>query len=46
MEQNSTAEQTPVVVEMWADLGCPWCYVGKHRLQRAIEGRPDAAASR
>ncbi|GAB3565492.1 DsbA family oxidoreductase [Arthrobacter alkaliphilus] len=42
MEQNSTAEQTPVVVEVWADLGCPWCYVGKHRLQRAIEGRPDA----
>jgi predicted DsbA family dithiol-disulfide isomerase len=42
MEQNSTAEQTPVVVEVWADLGCPWCYVGKHRLQRAIEVRPDA----
>lgn len=42
MEQNSTAEQTPVVVEVWADLGCPWCYVGKHRLQRAIEVRPDS----
>jgi predicted DsbA family dithiol-disulfide isomerase len=42
MEQNSMAEQTPVVVEVWADLGCPWCYVGKHRLQRAIDARPDA----
>lgn len=42
VEQNSTAAQAPVVVEVWADLGCPWCYVGKHRLQRAIEGRPDA----
>ncbi len=43
MEQSTTAELTPVVVEVWADLGCPWCYVGKHRLQRAIEARPDAA---
>lgn len=42
VEQTSTVEQTPVVVEVWADLGCPWCYVGKHRLQRAIEARPDA----
>lgn len=42
VEQNSAAEPTPVVVEVWADLGCPWCYVGKHRLQRAIEVRPDA----
>ena len=31
-----------VVIELWADLGCPWCYVGKHRLQRAIDRRPDA----
>lgn len=31
-----------VEIEMWTDLGCPWCYVGKHRLQRAIEARPDA----
>jgi predicted DsbA family dithiol-disulfide isomerase len=36
-----TDEPAPVVVEVWADLGCPWCYVGKHRLQRAIEARPD-----
>jgi predicted DsbA family dithiol-disulfide isomerase len=27
---------------MWTDLGCPWCYVGKHRLQTAIDERPDA----
>jgi len=42
MEQNNTANATPVVVEVWSDLGCPWCYVGKHRLQRAIDARPDA----
>ncbi|RIQ21365.1 DsbA family oxidoreductase [Jiangella rhizosphaerae] len=31
-----------VVIEVWADLGCPWCYVGKHRLRAAIAQRPDA----
>ena len=34
--------ESPVVVELWSDLGCPWCYVGKHRLQEAIARRPDA----
>jgi predicted DsbA family dithiol-disulfide isomerase len=36
-------QEAPVVIEMWTDLGCPWCYVGKHRLQAAIDRRPDAA---
>lgn len=31
----------PVEIEMWTDLVCPWCYVGKHRLQAAIDQRPD-----
>ena len=31
-----------VVIEVWTDLGCPWCYVGKHRLQEAIADRPDS----
>ena len=25
-------------VEIWSDIACPWCYVGKHRFQRALEG--------
>jgi predicted DsbA family dithiol-disulfide isomerase len=25
------------VVELWLDIGCPWCYLGRHRLDRAIE---------
>jgi predicted DsbA family dithiol-disulfide isomerase len=36
------SQEAPVLVEMWTDLGCPWCYVGKHRLQAAIDQRPDA----
>lgn len=42
MTQESAPGQVPVTIEMWADLGCPWCYLGKHRLHRAIAARPDA----
>jgi predicted DsbA family dithiol-disulfide isomerase len=37
-----SVHEAPVVIEMWTELGCPWCYVGKHRLQAAIDRRPDA----
>lgn len=40
--QASVPDAGQVVIEMWSDLGCPWCYVGKHRLQAAIGRRPDA----
>lgn len=44
MSEHGDADDSdrPVVIEVWADLGCPWCYVGKHRLQTAIAARPDA----
>jgi len=42
VEQAARSEGPQVVIEMWADLGCPWCYVGKHRLQAEIARRPDA----
>ncbi len=25
-------------IEVWADLVCPWCYLGKRRLERALAG--------
>jgi predicted DsbA family dithiol-disulfide isomerase len=34
----------PVLVEVWSDIVCPWCYIGKRRFERAIasfEGRED-----
>lgn len=37
-----SVREDPVVIEMWTDLGCPWCYIGKHRLQAAIDRRADA----
>ena len=24
-------------VEVWSDVVCPWCYLGKRRLERALE---------
>ncbi|SCX54131.1 Predicted dithiol-disulfide isomerase, DsbA family [Klenkia marina] len=32
------------MIDVWSDLGCPWCYIGKHRLERAINARPDRGA--
>lgn len=43
MTVRSTANPEPIVIEVWTDLGCPWCYIGKHRLASAIAERPDAA---
>lgn len=28
--------RAPLRVDVWTDLSCPWCYVGKHRLAQAI----------
>jgi predicted DsbA family dithiol-disulfide isomerase len=28
-------------IDIYADLSCPWCYVGTHRLQRALAMRPN-----
>ena len=25
-------------IEVWSDVICPWCYLGKRRLERALEG--------
>jgi len=26
-----------ITVDVWSDIACPWCYLGKHRLESAIE---------
>jgi predicted DsbA family dithiol-disulfide isomerase len=25
-----------VDVEIWSDIACPWCYIGKRRFERAL----------
>ncbi|WP_245641029.1 DsbA family oxidoreductase [Streptomyces megasporus] len=35
---NGTASATSTVrIEIWSDVVCPWCYIGKRRLERALE---------
>lgn len=26
----------PVVIDVWSDVVCPWCFIGRRRLQKAI----------
>lgn len=33
---TAVGDQRTVHVQVWADLVCPWCYIGMHRLQRAV----------
>ncbi|MFD1541430.1 DsbA family oxidoreductase [Nonomuraea guangzhouensis] len=38
-----TSETTPIRVEVYADLACPWCRLGTHRFHRAVEAFGGAA---
>ncbi|MEU3793183.1 DsbA family oxidoreductase [Streptomyces fructofermentans] len=31
-------------VEIWSDIACPWCYVGKARFEKALEAFPHREA--
>jgi len=33
----------PVTVQIVSDFVCPWCFVGKRRLEKALATRPDCA---
>ncbi|MFC8427969.1 DsbA family protein [Streptomyces sp. NPDC057253] len=32
-----------LTIDVWADVLCPWCYVGEHRLSTAVAQSPHAA---
>ena len=34
--QVSAAVQPPVKIEIWSDVVCPWCYIGKRRIENAL----------
>ena len=36
-ENTGRPAEEPITVEVWTDLGCPWCYLGEPRLDQAIE---------
>jgi predicted DsbA family dithiol-disulfide isomerase len=35
-----TMDTSPLPVDVWADIACPWCYIGHHRLRQAIAEEP------
>lgn len=46
MNETLPAGET-IRVDIWSDIACPWCYLGKHRFEAALlafgEQRPDVA---
>ena len=32
----------PVRIDVWSDVACPWCWVGKRHLEKALSGVTDA----
>ncbi|MDN4478810.1 DsbA family oxidoreductase [Demequina sp. SYSU T00039] len=35
-----------IEIEIWSDIACPWCYLGKRRLEEAISASGDDVAVR
>jgi predicted DsbA family dithiol-disulfide isomerase len=29
-----------IPIDVWADVACPWCFLGHHRLRQALEAEP------
>ena len=36
MDDSLAAAAAPVKIDVWSDVACPWCYVGKRRLETAL----------
>jgi predicted DsbA family dithiol-disulfide isomerase len=36
-----TATETPVTIDVFSDVVCPWCFIGKRRLEKAIALKPE-----
>ena len=42
---RSGVERTRVRIDVFSDTICPWCWIGKRRLERTLEARPDIDAA-
>ncbi|WP_353987946.1 DsbA family oxidoreductase [Ruicaihuangia caeni] len=31
-----SASSGPIKVDIWSDIACPWCYIGKRRFEKAV----------
>src|SRR5436853_6588396 len=36
MKERCVAVENVVKVEIWSDVVCPWCYIGKRNLEAAL----------
>jgi predicted DsbA family dithiol-disulfide isomerase len=41
MSDPATSDQIPVRIDVVSDVVCPWCFIGKRRLEKAIALKPD-----
>lgn len=39
---ETNKEMSPMKVEIYSDVACPWCYIGKARFERALGAYPGA----
>lgn len=42
MESTAVTSATRLTIDVWADVVCPWCYLGEERLSAAIAASPHA----
>jgi predicted DsbA family dithiol-disulfide isomerase len=35
----------PIKVDVWSDIACPWCYIGKRRLEAGVSAFRESAGS-
>ncbi len=41
-----TTTTPPILIDVYADIACPWCYIGERRLARVLAERPELRAER
>ena len=40
---DASAHTPPTTIEVWADIVCSWCYVGKRHLETALQEFPEGS---
>ena len=40
-----TMAAAPIPIDVWADIACPWCFLGHHRLRQALADEPSGAVA-
>ena len=40
MRASDIVENVSIDVQIWSDIACPWCYIGKRRFEKALAAFP------